>query len=430
MPEHLKSTQRKRLLDAMIDVAARNGYASATIARAIAQAGVSRPTFYDYFTDKDDCFLAAFAVVQQRLLDDVRRAVESAEPRRAAAASIGALVEFARAEPEQALFLTNEPMAGGPRALDARDRGIAEIAQVVDRMGQTSGAATPDVCSRVLIGGIHRLLASRLRRGEHSMDGVLEDLLPWVKSYEQPAAEQRWRTLMPAALPAPWPIPPEMLLRAPPPLSRRGHPPEEVAENQRQRILFATAEVAESNGYTATTIVAVAERAGVSHRTFSKLFADKQEAFMAVHELGFQRTMAVAASAFFAGADWPERIWEAGRAFTQFLHLNPTIARIGFVESGAVGPGAVQRVEDTLAAFTIFLQEGQAAQSARSTNPLALQAIAATVYELEYHESRYDGSRQMPNLLPHITFLTLAPFLGATEANRFIDKQLASMGET
>jgi hypothetical protein len=142
---------------------------------------------------------------------------------------------------------------------------------------------------------------------------------------------------------------------------------------------------------------------------------------MAIHEPG----------AFFAGASWPERGREAGRAFTQFLQLNPTIAHIGFVESYAVGPDAVRRVEDSLTAFTIFLQEGHrhTSQTARSTNQLALGAIATTTYELAYHESRRERSRQLSNLLGHVSFLCLAPFIGPAEANRFIDEKLSASHE-
>ncbi len=429
MPKDPKSTQRERLLDAMIHVAAREGYASATIAHVIEHAGVSRPTFYDYFTDKDDCFLAAVAVVQRRLLDHIRRAVERAEPQRAIVASVRAMVEFANELPERANFLTNAPLAGGARALDARDRGIAQIAQIVDRVEQAREAATPDVASRLLIGATQRLLASRLRRGESGMDGVLEDLTPWIESYAMPSAEQRWRALVPMPSPDPWPLPPEMLLRAPAPLSpRRGRAPEEAVENQRQRILFATAEIVEEEGYTAATIAAITKRAGVDYRTFSSLFADKRDAFMTIYELGFQRTMAVTASAFAAGATWPGRVWEAGRALTHFLHLNPTIAHIRLVDAPAVGPGGGERVDESIAAFTIFLHEGNRSTSraARGTSTLALHAIATTVYELCYHESRHDRCRQVAMLLPHVTFLCLAPFLGPAEANKFIDEHLAA----
>ena len=61
-----KATQRERLLTGMIAAAVRDGYADANVSAVIAEAGVSRPTFYDYFVDSDDCFLAALAQVQDR----------------------------------------------------------------------------------------------------------------------------------------------------------------------------------------------------------------------------------------------------------------------------------------------------------------------------------------------------------------------------
>src|SRR5664279_4664888 len=127
-----KSTQRERLLAGMVTTANRDGYAGANVSKIIAEAGVSRPTFYDYFTDKDDCFLGALGDINQRLLAEIRQAVEDHPPQQALQASLSALVEFASAEPEPALFLMSQAMAAGPRALDARDRGIAEIERVIE----------------------------------------------------------------------------------------------------------------------------------------------------------------------------------------------------------------------------------------------------------------------------------------------------------
>jgi AcrR family transcriptional regulator len=44
-----KSTQRERLLNGVITVANRDGSSRASVSAVIAEAGVSRPTFYDYF---------------------------------------------------------------------------------------------------------------------------------------------------------------------------------------------------------------------------------------------------------------------------------------------------------------------------------------------------------------------------------------------
>src|SRR5450759_184741 len=425
-----KSTQKERLLSGVIAAANRDGYARANVSAVISEAGVSRPTFYDYFADKDNCFLAAVADVQSQLLAQVRAGVLEAPPERAMHASIEALVGFASAEPALARFLTNEPMAGGAKALDARDRGIAAIAQIIQERYKDAdpAALVPDFSSPMLIGGTCRLLASRLRRGEPNLSGLLPGLLEWISAYEQPITQHRWRFLEAAAAPPPSSFLPETPLRAPEPLPRGRPrlPEQEVAENQRQRIMFAAARLAQDQGYNATTIGDITKLAGVDGRAFYAMFTDKQDAFMAVHELGFQRVMDVTATAFFSGATWPERNWEAGRAFTEFLESNPLVANVGFVEAYAVGPGAVQRVEDSHAAFAMLLQEGYqyVPEDARPSR-LVLEVIITTIFETVYHRARANGSPRLSGLRPHLTFLVLSPFLGREKANAFIDEKLA-----
>ena len=202
---------------------------------------------------------------------------------------------------------------------------------------------------------------------------------------------------------------------------------QEVAEHNRRCFMFAAAELAHDKGYNATTTEDIVKRARVDSRHFYAMFADKQEAFMAVHELGFQRVMEVTATAFFSGSTWPERNWEAGRAFTQFLENNPLVTNVGFVEAYAVGPGAVQRVEDSHTAFAMLLQEGyqHVSDAVRPPPRLVLEATITTIFEVVYHHARTNGKARLSRLLPHFTFLVLSPFLGPTASNAFIDAKLA-----
>jgi len=413
------------MLAGMIAATNSDGYERASVSAVIARARVSRPTFYEYFADRDDCFLAALRDVQEHLLADVGQALQERSPEEAAAAAIQALGVFASSQPERARFLMSESMTSGPRGLDLRDRGIAEIAELIDGASERAPDETPlpDISSAVLVGGTFRLLAIRLRRGEPGISTMLSDLLDWLGRYGQPAADRRWRALRAASPPKRSRFLPEGPLYTPPKLPP-GRPrlgEEQVAENHRKRIMFAAARLAEEKGYTASTIADITGLAGVGGRVFYSLFRDKQDAFMAVHEFGFQQVMAVTASAFFAGASWPERTWEAASAFAQFLEANPTIAHVGFVEAYAVGPGAVQRVEDSHVAFAIFLQEGyQHARDGLSPSRVGLDAIITAIFEIVYMQARASPRPKLSGLVPHITFLVLAPFLGAGEANEFI----------
>ncbi len=422
-----KSTQRERIIAGMVIAANRVGYASANVSTVIANAGVSRPTFYDYFADRDDCFLAAHREIAADLLERVRVAVAAQAPERAVQAGVRALIELAEAKPEEARFLTNATMAGGPRTLDERDRTIARVEQIIDRarVRAPADATSPDLPTRVLLGAVQWLLAPRLRRGEHDLAALHHEVVDWIERYEQPNCEHRWRTLvLGPALPLS-PHVSELSPDPPPPIppGRTHLSASEIARNHRERILYATAEMAARKGYTATTIADITTAARVDRRVFYTHFRDKQQAFMVVHELAVQQTMAIAAGAFFSGATWPERIWEGIHATAQFQASYPILAHVGFVEAHAVGLPAVQRVDDSRAAFAIFLHEGFQ-HTDRPPSQVMLEAITAAVFELGYSQARNRGGNQMPRLAYHAAYLALTPFIGPRAANELVDAKL------
>jgi AcrR family transcriptional regulator len=426
-----KDTQLERLRTGMIAAANREGYAGASVSAVIREAGVSRPTFYEYFEDRDDCFVKTIVNVHEDLAADVRDAINENPPERALPAAVQATVAFASVRPAEAQFLMKEALAGGPRALDARDKGLQETAKAIELAEKKAAAdtATPDLPVAAVLGAIHRVLASRLRRTERALGDARRDLRVWIESYEQPRALHRWEKLKALQAPPRSPYLPATALR-PPPAFGPGRPrlsEEEIAENHRQRIMFATAQVVQERGYTQATVSDITRRAGIDGRAFYRVFGDKQEAFSAIHELGFQYLMAVTARAFFSGKDWPERIWEAFRAATQSIDDTPTFAHVAFVEAYAIGPRGIQRVEDSHIAFTIFLQEGYRYQQKGAAPPqLALEAIMTTIFEIVYLRTRASAAPQTAAVLAHLVHLCLVPFLGSEATNEFIEAELVA----
>lgn len=446
-----RETQRERLLAGVVAVANRDGYTATNVSAVIAQARVSRPTFYEYFAGTEDCFLAALADANEQLLHDVREAVAGAARDGGAPAlraALAALVEFARTEPELARFAMSESLGGGPKALAARDATLAAIVKAVEQAhrgagtkaeqtrrgaGAQDGRAAPDVPLWLAIGTACRVLASRLRRGVPVSSVLREELAAWIEAYARPADESRWRRSPLGPAPRSSPYVPENGMRAPLPLGR-GRPrisEEEVAENHRQRLLFAAAALAGEQGYAATTIAQIAMRASLDRRVFYAHFKDKRHIYAAVYDFGFQHLLAVTAGAFFAGGSWPERIWEGARGLTQFLERNPAFAHVGFVEVYAIGPVAGQRLEDNVSAFTVFLQEGYRYEHEPRAQPLpqlAVEAIATSFVELVYHQARASRKPRLRGLLGLLAFVCLAPFLGATRAVEFVEERLQAEG--
>lgn len=411
----------------MVAAVHRHGYAEANVSQVIAAAGVSRPTFYEYFADKDDCFLTAHRELGRALVSEIRQALAAEAPERAIQAAIRGFVALAEAHPDRALLLVNEVMTAGRAALDEHDRLIDELTLIVqERMAHTPGATeSPDLPVQMVLGAGRWLLAPPLRRGERHFSELAQELEHWVERYRRPHREHRWSTLEPGPElgPSPHVTPLPLSPRAP---LGRGRPKltkSEVAENQRARILYATAEAAAAKGYTVMTVADITAAAGVDRRVFYKHFRDKQKAFLAIHEIGIQHAMTVAASAFFSAGEWPDRVWEGTRAGVQFEVANPVITHIGYVDSHAVGARAIQRIDDTRAAFTIFLQEGNGYTS-EPLSRIVLEAIAGAVFEVGYQQVRAGHGERVSRMVANSVYLVLAPFLGPVQASEFIDAKL------
>src|SRR5947209_4582124 len=69
--EQVVASQRTRLLRATIELGTERGFASLTLTDIVGRAGVARSTFYEYFADKQQCFLAAFDYAADRVLERV-----------------------------------------------------------------------------------------------------------------------------------------------------------------------------------------------------------------------------------------------------------------------------------------------------------------------------------------------------------------------
>jgi AcrR family transcriptional regulator len=385
---------------------------------------VSRPTFYQHFSERSDCLAKAAAEINAELLVRVREEVARAAGAGALGAALGANVCWAAENQQRARFVMHGPLGGDAAVLAARDDAIDAQAEAVARAERAApeGAPTPELPAQIAIGTAQRMLAARLRRGEPNLTALRVELERWAASYARPREQHAWRRLAPHA--APWAsahVPAEAL-RAPGPVRGRG---ERSHDNQRLRIVYALAELAERDGFAATKVSDITSAAGVDGRTFYALFKDKQDAFIVTHELGFQRVMEATAAGFFSAGGWRQRNWEAGRAFTQFLAQNPMFAKVGFVEAYAGGAVAAQRLEDSRGAFAMLLQDGyRHLRQPERPSRLALEAIVTAVYEVVYREARAGRAHLLPRLIGNLTHLVLSPFETPAGADRFIRRRL------
>jgi AcrR family transcriptional regulator len=172
----VRDSQRWRLLEGMVEATARHGYADATVAEVIGFAGVSRKAFYEHFTDKEDCFLAAYDVVSDRMIGQLLaagagRASVSARRR---AYVIGYLTALDR-DLAVARVFTVDVLGAGPRVLERRNAVNRRFAD------QLFGDSPLDVVRRVaVVGGINTVVASELLSREPKLLALGESLSAFV----------------------------------------------------------------------------------------------------------------------------------------------------------------------------------------------------------------------------------------------------------
>jgi AcrR family transcriptional regulator len=169
-PSLVAASQRTRLLEAVGRAVAHKGYAAATIEDIVRDAGVSKKTFYEHFSDKLDCFLAAYEAASDELLAHVRAAQETAEAGWLATtrAGIHAYLRWLAAEPELARVFLIEIAAAGPDALERRERMRDRYAEHMREL--QAGNGVPDEIFHAVVAGADDLVVRRLREGRELLE--------------------------------------------------------------------------------------------------------------------------------------------------------------------------------------------------------------------------------------------------------------------
>jgi AcrR family transcriptional regulator len=416
---------RSRIVEEFVSMVAERGYLQIKVSELTARAGVARAHFYELFKGKEDCFLVAQRELAATMVDDVRRAIAAADPGAAVQAALAALTDFADQKPEAFTFLTHEATLAGPRAWQEREGMIAAIGRGIERRWEGLPAKTPipDLAAWYLLGGAIRGLGIRMRRGQGRPKALLGELISWIESYQVPKGTRRWGSVIASAHPLRGRQDVVLGPIEPVPLPRGRHrlPPAVAKRSQRERLLHATGRVAAADGYAKATVSDIVAAAGVSREVFYEHFHDKQEAFAETIKFVFEQIMAGSAGAFFStDGPWPERIWQASAAFTGFIVDQPALVHAVFVEPYAVAAD-VQRPDDFLIGFTVFLEDGyryrpEAAQLPR----IAGEAIGGAVLESINSYLRSGRTAELGELVPGVAYMILAPFMGADAAYEFV----------
>jgi len=165
--EFVIQNQRSRILLAMTRIVAEVGYAKANVPRVVAEAAISRRTFFEHFEGKADCFAAVYELAIEQIVKAGLEAVanEKGEGERQLGAGLEAALGLLAREPELARICMLESLVA-KLGSGGSDAFLAILAAGDPRHRAST------VGQRMTAGGIAAAVRERVRLGE--LEALLE----------------------------------------------------------------------------------------------------------------------------------------------------------------------------------------------------------------------------------------------------------------
>jgi AcrR family transcriptional regulator len=193
-----------------------------------------------------------------------------------------------------------------------------------------------------------------------------------------------------------------------------GLPPGFSRESDKNQILVAMAELVAEQGYAATTVTAVARKAGVSRHVFYGIFASKEACLLEAYDLAAIHAAERFHNAYEPPGPLPDRVGRALEAALAFWAAEPAFAKACIVEVQRIGPVGTERREDSIGQLARFVDALRAKvhgiKVPSRPSPVA-HAIAGGIYWTAYTHVVGGRVEQLPALADDLMAAGLGPLV-------------------
>ncbi len=114
-PSRIQLRNRRRILDAALDVFAEHGYRGATLDQIAEAAGLSKPNILYYFAGKEEIHVTLLNQLMETWLDPLVEMDASGDPLEEILAYVQRKLDMARDLPRESRLFANEILQGAPR---------------------------------------------------------------------------------------------------------------------------------------------------------------------------------------------------------------------------------------------------------------------------------------------------------------------------
>jgi AcrR family transcriptional regulator len=181
--EFVAGHKRRRMMDAIAELTAEQGYEATKIADIVRRAAVARKTLYDNFDGKEDLFLSAVDATLGEMRVVVEEACERTDsPEDQVLAGLKALLEFIAEHPAAARMSMVESISATRSSARLYDAGMREFVDLL-RNSALDGSDLPETIEESLVGGVAWIIQQQIRRDEADRaDRLLPELSQFVLS--------------------------------------------------------------------------------------------------------------------------------------------------------------------------------------------------------------------------------------------------------
>jgi AcrR family transcriptional regulator len=181
-------------------------------------------------------------------------------------------------------------------------------------------------------------------------------------------------------------------------------PPDQVAANQRERLLTAIIDLAHERGYDAITVTDVLDRAAVSRASFYQLFDNREHCVLAAYDVQVARTQAEIVSAYRnPGLHGLARLDAALTCLFGIVVAWPAAARLCTSEIATVGISGLMRRDRTTATSAAALCRALHDGTGNSPSPTVAKAIVGGIYHLIYSLVRDSRDGELLDMVTQVT---------------------------
>jgi AcrR family transcriptional regulator/DNA-binding MarR family transcriptional regulator len=188
----------------------------------------------------------------------------------------------------------------------------------------------------------------------------------------------------------------------------------EINRLQRERVLVATIEVVEAEGYASLTVAKITERSAISRRTFYALFHDREDCFLAAFEQILAEAHEPVARAYSSQLDWRSGMRAAVLEMLALIDERPGAAKLCIVDALMAGQTVFERRAQVLDELSHKIDRACARNGRGEGRAMASAAVAgiAAVLHTYFVAEAYSPANLSGTLLAMIVL----PYRGRAAA--------------